>query len=412
MKRISFPGTALRTAFPRVAAAIAVSAGMLASSIEVSAQSPAPSAATGKPAAAKDDSISYAIPEGSPAEIIKFVNDLQEARPKVQTREEMVQHAIKVQHVLIEAGGKILANKSATEDEAKTGAEMLLNAHTLLANARIPGEMEKAVAAATKLKGDSRKDIADLAASRLVLLKIFSASTMTPTDRGKLEDEVIAAVSATNYSRESIGNAMQLSSALEELEDPAECVGFLKKLSEAIKKSDTPEIQQLAKQVEGTARRLGLMGHPMEVKGTTVDGKPFDLANWQGKVVLVDFWATWCGPCIAEMPHVKEAYEAYHEKGFEVVGISLDDDKAELEKFVKEKQLPWPTLYPSADAKDDEKGWGNPLATYYGISGIPTCILIGKDGNVVSLMARGEELDTQLKKLLGPAPQAEKAKSE
>ena len=123
-----------------------------------------------------------------------------------------------------------------------------------------------------------------------------------------------------------------------------------------------------------TGRRYGLLGKPMEVKGKTLDGKDFNLESLKGKVVLVDFWATWCGPCIAEMPHVRELYEGYHGKGFEVVGISLDEKKEVLQAFLAEEKLPWVQLYSETEGNT---GGRIPIAEYYGISSIPTAILIG-----------------------------------
>lgn len=117
------------------------------------------------------------------------------------------------------------------------------------------------------------------------------------------------------------------------------------------------------------------------------------------KTYVVEFWATWCGPCVAEIPNVLEQYEKYHDKGFEVVGISLDEDREALEKFVGEQKIPWPILY----EKPEGEGWRHPLSTYYGISGIPTVILIGRDGNVITLNARGEKLGEQLDKLFKDA---------
>ena len=84
------------------------------------------------------------------------------------------------------------------------------------------------------------------------------------------------------------------------------------------------------------------VGRPLEIKFTALDGREVDLAKLVGKVVLVEFWATDCGPCIGEMPAVKAAYETLHGRGFEVVAISLDDKESALRRFVKEKELPWP----------------------------------------------------------------------
>ncbi len=125
------------------------------------------------------------------------------------------------------------------------------------------------------------------------------------------------------------------------------------------------------------------VGEPVELKFHPVKGKNVDLAEMKGKVVLIDFWATWCGPCVAELPNVIAAYNKLHEKGFEIVGISLDGDKGRLTNFIKEKNMPWPQYF-------DGKGWDNEIATRYGIRSIPAMWLVGKDGKLVSTNVRGQ----------------------
>jgi thiol-disulfide isomerase/thioredoxin len=122
-------------------------------------------------------------------------------------------------------------------------------------------------------------------------------------------------------------------------------------------------------------------GHEIEIAGPTVQGPPFDLKALRGKVVLVDFWATWCGPCVAELPHVKEVYDRYHDKGFEVVGVSLDTSREKLEAFIKERQVPWPQIFFDEEGK---RGWANPLARRYEVNSIPNMFLIDPDGRLVT----------------------------
>ena len=117
-----------------------------------------------------------------------------------------------------------------------------------------------------------------------------------------------------------------------------------------------------------------------------------DIDHKDGCVYLVDFWATWCGPCIAELPNVKKTYTKYHEKGFEIVGISLDQSKDKLTDFVKENDMPWPQHF-------DGLGWKNEFAVMYGIQGIPAMWLVNKDGNLVDMKARSG-LDAKVEKLL------------
>jgi len=154
--------------------------------------------------------------------------------------------------------------------------------------------------------------------------------------------------------------------------------------------------EKMNKMVEGKIKSIkasaDLKTKPLELKFTAVDGREVDVSKLQGKVVLIDFWATWCGPCVAELPNVLKAYKELHPKGFEIVGISLDGEKAELEAFVKEKGMEWPQYF-------DGKGWKNEISSKYGIQSIPAMWLLNKKGMVVSTNARGG-LEEQVTKLL------------
>lgn len=125
------------------------------------------------------------------------------------------------------------------------------------------------------------------------------------------------------------------------------------------------------------------LGKPIDIQFTALDGREVDLAKLKGKVVLVDFWSTSCGPCIAELPGLKATYEKFHERGFEVIGISLDDKESVLKKFIADKKIAWPQHF-------DGKGWENKFAVRYGIFSIPTVWIVNKRGNLVSVEARGD----------------------
>jgi len=175
-----------------------------------------------------------------------------------------------------------------------------------------------------------------------------------------------------------------------------------KKLLAALKK-DFPETKQ-GKQVDQILASMKAQAESEKIKKSLVVGKPFpdfegknlagkafSLKDYKGKVVLIDFWATWCGPCVAELPHVKETYSLYNSKGFEVIGISLDRDRAKLEGFIEKEKMGWTQHF-------DE---GGVIATKYGVNSIPTTYLIDGEGKIIASNLRGKRLEEEVKKALG-----------
>ncbi|MBI2192997.1 MAG: TlpA family protein disulfide reductase [Planctomycetes bacterium] len=124
---------------------------------------------------------------------------------------------------------------------------------------------------------------------------------------------------------------------------------------------------------------------PPTLRFTGLNGEEIDLARYRGKVVLVDFWATWCMPCVQEMPNVLRLYDRYHDEGFEVIGISLDAERSDLEAFIRNHRVPWPQYF-------DGKGWENDLAVQFGVQAIPFTMLLDRNGGVRSQDLRGKEL--------------------
>ena len=123
-----------------------------------------------------------------------------------------------------------------------------------------------------------------------------------------------------------------------------------------------------------------------DFSATDLDGNPISLEQYRGKVVLLDFWAVWCGPCIAEMPNVKAVYNSYKDEGFDIIGISLDTDEDRLRDYLKENDIPWRQVFSG-------EGWKSPVAQQYGIRAIPAPWLIDKDGTLITHQARGEKLE-------------------
>jgi thiol-disulfide isomerase/thioredoxin len=122
-------------------------------------------------------------------------------------------------------------------------------------------------------------------------------------------------------------------------------------------------------------------------------GNPLSVSKYKDKVVLVDFWATWCVPCVAELPNIIKAYNKHHGNGFEVIGISLDYDEQKLKSFLKVKEIPWLQYF-------DGKGMQNKLAAKYGIDTAPATFLLDGQGRIIGQDLRGEALEEALTKAL------------
>ena len=135
-------------------------------------------------------------------------------------------------------------------------------------------------------------------------------------------------------------------------------------------------------------------GPAPEIRQNTPDGGTFALSQLRGKVVLIDFWASWCRPCRIENPNVKKVYAKYKSKGFEILGVSLDRDQAAWVKAIKDDGLPWKHV-------SDLGFWQNAAAQEYGVQSIPYTVLVDREGNIIEKGLRAHDLDAKLAEILG-----------
>ncbi len=275
---------------------------------------------------AEDKADIYTLPENATTDqLVEAIKALKAFRPT--TRDEYINHMTKAPEVLSSAAQQIL-----------------------------------------KLEKDPQSEAARFASGVLLQQQVRQLRTATPEVKAEIFAKVKEHISNSQKTGEELSLAMNVAMGLE-YGNARDLAGkAYAEFGELLTKSKDSEVAEKAQILIGAGRRMNLVGQPLQLKGTDLKGEPFNIENLKGKVVLVDFWATWCGPCLAEYPNILKNFEAYHDKGFEVVGVSLDADRDALEKYVDEKQVPWTTLH------EKEAQGRHPAANYYGILGIPAVI--------------------------------------
>ena len=249
-------------------------------------------------------------------------------------------------------------------------------------------------------KGDAKAELQELVGKIQVKLKEGKRAEKDHTAELAEFDKLLAAHKGEKTDDVAQILLMKAMLYLQVFDNEDKGVPMLKQL-----KTDFPDSKQ-GKQVDAILANIEKQAAAKKIQRALVEGskfpdfnekdtagKPLSIANYKGKVVLVDFWATWCGPCIGELPNVLKTYEKHHGKGFEIIGISLDQDGDKLASFTKEKNMAWQQYF-------DGKGWGNKLAGQYGVNSIPATYLLDGEGKIIAKNLRGEELEAAVAKAL------------
>ncbi len=212
---------------------------------------------------------------------------------------------------------------------------------------------------------------------------------------GLVGDAVTFALQVPDFGEDAYNIVMTIRTYSQELGEEA-----LDALCEAYEASENPKLIKPIQKTSGVRRYARLPGSELYFEALFPDEKgeftkKFDPKEHEGKVYLVEVWATWCGPCRREIPRLKEVYERYHDAGFEIFGYSIDQDLDALKKFIKENEIPWPVASQKRSVEAGYKG----LYEYYSINGVPEMILVDRDGKVYQVDCRGVKLSTALKEL-------------
>ncbi|MBL8850724.1 MAG: redoxin domain-containing protein [Planctomycetaceae bacterium] len=389
----------VKVRFPRLSTLLTAMVGAVALALSAAgdaADEPAQPDAAPAETPAEETVDPYAPPaeDASEQEVTMFMRRLARMQPDDLTQEGFAVHFNKVDGLL----EQLIARKIDTGNLQIAGSLrfQVLSLLEQIGDETAGKRKEEFLAALGK---DERPEMVDLGRRFAFVARIEQLGDLEEPGRQQLIDDVASYMQeSSEITGSHVGLAMQVASSLEEV-SVEQAIAAYNLFAKYVEASKDEQVAAIAEAMRGSARRLDLPGNVIEVAGTTFAGEEFNISQYKGKVVLVDFWATWCGPCIQEIPNVLDNYEKYHGKGFEVVGVNLDDNPEALESFLKENELPWVQLF----EKDEEKrAQGNAIANYYGISSIPTMILVDQEGKVVSLEARDERLDELLAELLGP----------
>jgi len=311
-------------------------------------------------------------------------------RPTNITSQEQAVALMEKKIAALKAVAGLILKRSEATDEQKDGARIIKLQVILIENQDDRDKALEAVEAYRKELAEAKSEVlyqAQMVVFRFKIIKIAQpAMTGVEGDHIKnfkeLLDEAKTFLTANEFQPAYTMLPMMLLQVSELLDQDgkADLQKFvITELMPVLAKSESGEAKEVVQLMEGLLRFTELPGSEIEFQCVLLDGKKLDIKDFRGKVVLVNFWATWCGPCVMSIPTMMTLFDKYHGKDFELIAYSCDEDLDDLKEFFENQSLPWhvASAVMSTEAKLTD------YSTYYGIPSYPTFVLIDKSGKVL-----------------------------
>ncbi len=387
--------------------AVASLTGWLVSRTTLSASEEKPAAASEPDDAKKEPQVkvtdipaeTFVIPDKADAKLLlKKIHTILQLHPEFKdgSEAEAEKFLITSRKAVITAADRLMEVKHSEEEEVEA-KKSKLKAYQDLLIVGVKDALPDALKFASALKADPRPTLAEIGNAAYIDFRMSTIPTSGAKDRLVIIDMVAA--SLQRKPRDYFQFAEGLGMMLEQMGDGESAAIAYEKFGDILSKNLDENIRAAGETFKNISFRRArlLCGDPVKIAGKTLDGKLFDVKQYKGKVVVIDYWATWCQPCRVELKNLEAIYEKYHGHGFEIVGVSIDDNRDDLANFLKENKLPWKIINSSVPKG---KEFEHPLADQYGIMGIPTLYVINRDGKVISLTARGPQLTALVDNLM------------
>jgi len=286
----------------------------------------------------------FAVPKNGDADaLLAFINRLAEPGHEFKSRAAADAFRKQAATAIVSATEQLLAGP-ATDQQLSQAIVMKVNALHLLHSLGEANVEARLASFLVELRQHNSPEVVLTVLRLRVTDHIQRWSTLPAVEKKAMLDEIASVIKRSPPTPGQVRLLTYVADVLGDTPDREQVLQLVETLTPQFKSADDPAIAKKLDALAGVARRLRLPGEPIEVEGKLLSGLPVEWDKYRGAVVLIDYWATWCGLCHAELPNIRQLHQQYGDQGFKVLGVSLDDDQQKVRQFIDKHNIPWPTL--------------------------------------------------------------------